>query len=149
MDYRKLNDITVKNRYPLPNIKELQDRLQGAKWFTKLDLRGAYNLIKIKEGEEWKTALRTRYGHYEYSVMPFGLTNAPATCQMMVNDALRAHLDHTAVAYLDDILIHSKTEQDHIRHVKEVLDCLQERHSGLSQKRVNSTRKKSTSLASS
>lgn len=127
VDYRKLNDITVKNRYPLPNIKELQDRLQGAQWFTKLDLRGAYNLIRMKEGEEWKTAFRTRYGHYEYKVMPFGLTNAPATCQMMINDALRAHLDHFAIAYLDDILIYSKTESQHIEHVKKILDCLQER----------------------
>jgi len=127
VDYRKLNDITVKNRYPLPNIKELQDRLQGAQWFTKLDLRGAYNLIRMKKGEEWKTAFRTRYGHYEYKVMPFGLTNAPATCQMMINDTLRAHLDHFAIAYLDDILIYSRTESQHIKHVKKILDCLQER----------------------
>jgi hypothetical protein len=80
VDYRKLNDITVKNRYPLPNIEELQQRLQGAKWFTSIDLRGAYNLIRMKAGEEWKTAFRTRYGLYEYIVMPFGLTNALATC---------------------------------------------------------------------
>jgi len=127
VDYRKLNDITVKNRYPLPNIKELQDRLQGAQWFTKLDLRGAYNLIRMKEGEEWKTAFWTRYGHYEYKVMPFGLTNAPATCQMMINDALRTHLDVFAIAYLDDILIYSKNEKEHIDHVKTILDCLQQR----------------------
>ena len=80
VDYRKLNDITIKNRYPLPNIGELQDRLGKAKIFTKLDLKGAYNLIRIKEGEEWKTAFRTRYSHYKYLVMPFGLTNVPATC---------------------------------------------------------------------
>ena len=79
VDYRKLNDITIKNRYPLPNIEELQDRLAKAKWFSKIDLKGAYNLIRMKEGEEWKTAFRTRYGHYEYLVMPFRLTNAPAT----------------------------------------------------------------------
>jgi hypothetical protein len=80
VDYRKLNDITIKNRYPLPNISELQDQLAGAQYFTALDLQGAYNLICMKEGEEWKTAFRTRYGLYEYLVMLFGLTNALATC---------------------------------------------------------------------
>jgi hypothetical protein len=80
INFRKLNEITIKNRYPLPNISELQDRLAGAQYFTALDLQGAYNLVRIKEGKEWKTAFRTRYGLYEYLVMPFGLTNAPATC---------------------------------------------------------------------
>ena len=126
IDYRKLNEITIKNRYPLPNISELQDRLAGAMFFTALDLRGAYNLIRMKEGEEWKTAFRTRYGHYEYLVMPFGLTNAPATCQALINNVLRAHLDKTVVAYLDDILVYSKTLEEHINHVKEVLECLQQ-----------------------
>ncbi len=124
VDYRKLNDMTIKNRYPLPNISELQDRLAGARYFTALDLRGAYNLIRMKEGEEWKTAFRTRYGLYEYLVMPFGLTNAPATCQELVNNVLRVHLDKTVVAYLDDILVYSKTLEEHIRHVTEVLECL-------------------------
>jgi transposase InsO family protein len=124
IDYRKLNEITIKNRYPLPNINELQDRLAGAMYFTALDMRGAYNLIRMKEGEEWKTAFRTRYGHYEYLVMPFGLTNAPATCQALVNNVLRAHLDITVVAYLDDILVYSKTLEEHVTHVREVLACL-------------------------
>ena len=121
VDYRKLNEITKKNRYPLPNIQELRDRLAHAKWFTALDLRGAYNLIRMKKGEEWKTAFRTRYGHYEYTVMPFGLTNAPATCQEMVNNALGDCLDVYAIAYLDDILIYSETLEEHKKHVKEVL----------------------------
>ena len=124
VDYRKLNDITIKNRYPLPNIGELQDRLGKAKIFTKLDLRGAYNLIRMKEGEEWKTAFRTRYGHYEYLVMPFGLTNAPATCQALINNVVRAHLDRSAIAYLDDILIYSESTEEHVSHVQEVLGCL-------------------------
>jgi hypothetical protein len=124
VDYRKLNDITIKNRYPLPNIGELQDRLARAKIFTKLDLRGAYNLIRVKEGEEWKTAFRTRYGHYEYLVMPFGLTNAPATCQTLINNVIRAHLDRTAIAYLDDILVYSESEEEHKKHVNEILECL-------------------------
>ena len=126
IDFRKLNEITIKNRYPLPNITELQDRLEGAQYFTALDLRGAYNLIRMKEGEEWKTAFRTRYGLYEYLVMPFGLTNAPATCQELVNNVLRAHLDRTVVAYLDDILVYSRTLEEHIQHVKEVLECLKQ-----------------------
>jgi hypothetical protein len=124
VDYRKLNDITVKNRYPLPNISELQDRLSGAKFFTALDLRGAYNLIRMKKGEEWKTAFRTRYGHYEYTVMPFGLTNAPAVCQALINNVLREHLDITVVAYLDDILVYSQTLEEHKVHVRQVLECL-------------------------
>lgn len=129
VDYRKLNDITIKNRYPLPNIEELQDRLAKAKWFSKIDLKGAYNLIRMKEGEEWKTAFRTRYGHYEYLVMPFGLTNAPATCQMMINDTLKEYLDRTVVAYLDDILIYTNGDlKQHIKDVQQVLTKLQERN---------------------
>ena len=124
VDYRKLNDITIKNRYPLPNIAELRDRLSHAQVFTALDLRGAYNLIRMKEGEEWKTAFRTRYGHYEYLVMPFGLTNAPATCQELMNNVLRAHLDIFVIVYLDDILIYSNTLEEHIEHVQTVLTCL-------------------------
>ena len=80
VDYRKLNDITIRNSYSLPLMDELRDRVQGAKFFTKLDLRDGYYLIRIKEGDEWKIAFRTRYGHFEYKVMPFGLANAPATC---------------------------------------------------------------------
>lgn len=126
VDYRQLNDITVKNRYPLPNIKELRDRLSRAKIFTALDLRDGYHLIRIKEGEEWKTAFRTRYGHYEYTVMPFGLTNAPATFQELINNVLRPYLDITVIAYLDDILIYSENEEQHTGHVLEVLQALDE-----------------------
>ena len=124
VDYRKLNEITIKNRYPLPNANELRDRLAGAKWFTKLDMRGAYNLIRMKAGHEWKTAFRTRYGSYEYMVMPFGLTNAPASCQGLVNNVLRNLLDQCVIAYLDDILVYSKTLDDHRQHVTKVLTCL-------------------------
>lgn len=124
VDYRNTNSKTIKDRYALPLIKELQDRLQGAQWLTSLDLRGAYNLIRMKEGEEWKTAFRTRYGVFEYLVMPFGLTNAPATFQRMINEQLHEYLDIFVVAYLDDILIFSKTEAEHIEHVKRVLDKL-------------------------
>ena len=88
IDYRKINEITIKDRYPLPLANELRDRLQGAKIFTKLDLRGAYNLVRMKEGEEWKTAFRIRHGHYEYLVMPFGLINVLATYMRIMNTIL-------------------------------------------------------------
>lgn len=94
VDYRGINKITIKNRYPLPLIAELLDRLKSAKVFTKIDLRGAYNLLRIKAGEEWKTAFRTRYGHFEYLVMPFGLTNAPASFQHLMNHNFRDLQSH-------------------------------------------------------
>ncbi|MGB2685899.1 MAG: pol polyprotein, partial [Olleya sp.] len=128
VDYRKLNDITIKDCYALPLINELQDRFQGATVFTKLDLRGAYNLIRIKEGEEWKTAFRTRYGLFEYTVMPFGLTNAPASMQRLMNNTLHEYLDVFVIVYLDDILIYSKSEQEHVKHVKMVFEKLSQRN---------------------
>jgi hypothetical protein len=121
VDYRGLNKITIKNRCPLPLITETLDQLREARIFTKLDLKGAYNLVRIAEGDEWKTAFRTRYGHFEYLVMPFGLTNAPATFQAFLNDVLREHLDNFVVIYLDDILIYSRNVRDHIQHVRLVL----------------------------
>ncbi len=126
VDYRALNDITTKDRYPLPRIEETLNQIRGAKYFTRLDLRSAYNLIRIKEGDEWKTAFRTRYGLYEFLVMPFGLTNAPATCQRFVNDTLREFLDVFCVCYLDDILIYSENLEDHYRQVRKVLRKLHE-----------------------
>lgn len=124
IDYRGLNNVTVKDRYTPPRIPDLIDRLQGAKIFTRLDLRGAYNLVRIKPGDEWKTAFRTRYGLYEYKVMPFGLCNAPATFQRLINTVLRPFLDVSAVAYLDDILIFSTNKDDHPTHVRQVLSAL-------------------------
>jgi RNase H-like domain found in reverse transcriptase/Reverse transcriptase (RNA-dependent DNA polymerase)/Integrase zinc binding domain/Chromo (CHRromatin Organisation MOdifier) domain/Domain of unknown function (DUF4939)/Retroviral aspartyl protease/Integrase core domain len=126
IDYRGLNAITIKNRYPLPLIHEILHRFASARVFTKLDLRGAYNLVRIKEGDEWKTAFRCRYGHFEYCVMPFGLTNAPAVFQHLMNDILREFLDDFCVVYLDDILIYSKNVSDHTDHVQKVLQCLRE-----------------------
>lgn len=124
IDYRGLNAMTVKNRYPLPLIDSLLDRLSGAQVFTKIDLRGAYNLVRIKPGDEWKTAFRCRYGHFEYSVMPFGLTNAPAVFQDMMNDILSDYLDIFVVVYLDDILVFSQTPEEHTIHVRKVLQRL-------------------------
>ena len=126
VDYRELNDITVKNSYPLPLISEIQDRFQKAKYFTKFDIPAAYNRIRIKEGDEWKTAFGTRFGHYEYLVMPFGLTNAPATFQAFINNVLREYLDVFVTAYLDDILIYSETYEEHIIHVNKVLETMKQ-----------------------
>ena len=105
IDYRALNKITIRNRYPLPLMSTAFDMLQGAKVFTKLDLRNVYHLIRIREGDEWKTAFNTPTGHYEYQVMPFGLTNAPAVFQALINDVLRYMINHFVFVYLDDILI--------------------------------------------
>ncbi|KAK7913158.1 hypothetical protein WMY93_013369 [Mugilogobius chulae] len=124
IDYRGLNDITIKNRYPLPLISSGFELLQGAKVFTKLDLRNAYHLVRIREGDEWKTAFNTPSGHYEYLVMPFGLTNAPAVFQALVNDILRDMLNKFVFVYLDDILIFSSDLDSHISHVKQVLRTL-------------------------
>ena len=114
VDYRGLNKVTVKNRHPLPLIMESLERLSQAKWYTKLDVREAYYRIRIAEGDEWKTAFCTKYGHFEYTVMPFGLTNAPAQFQAYINHALVGLIDVTCIVYLDDILIYSDTEEDHI-----------------------------------
>ena len=126
VDYRALNRITVKNRYPLPLIGEIINRVEGAKFFTKIDIKDAYHRLRIKQGDEWKTAFRTRYGHYEYLVLPFGLTNAPATFQSYVHQALEGLLDQCCIAYIDDILIYSETRDEHVSHVEEVLRRLRQ-----------------------
>ena len=110
VNYRGLNKVTILNRYPLPLMNELRGRVRGAKIFTKLDLKSGYNVIRIKEGDEWKTAFRTRYGVFEYKVMPFGLANAPATFQNMMNEIFRDMIDLGVVIYQDDILIYSENE---------------------------------------
>ncbi len=102
------------------------DRLCTGKIFTKLDLCGAYNLLRIRPGDEWKIAFRTRYDHFEYTVMPFGLTNAPAVFQHLMNDILREYMDEFVVVYLDDILIFSKDQETHDKHVRLVLATLRE-----------------------
>jgi transposase InsO family protein len=123
VDYRGINEGTIKNRYPLPLLQDTLMNLSKAKWFTKLDIRGAYNLICMAEGEEWKTAFRTRYCLFESLVMPFGLTNALATFQNYINDVLAPYLDCFCTAYLDDTLIYSDNFEEHQQHVRLVLDA--------------------------
>ena len=124
VDYRMLNQQTVKDSYPLPNIDELLDQLSGAKYFTALDLNSGYHQIPVAKKDRHKTAFRTRYGSYQFRVMPFGLTNAPATFQSWMNEMLKPHMDTFVVVFLDDILIFSKTKEEHKEHVRVVLDCL-------------------------
>jgi hypothetical protein len=126
VDFRKLNDMTEKDRYTLPLIQDLQDWTAGAVFFTKIDLRDGFYNIRIKQGDEWKTAFRTHLGLYEFCVMPMGLTNAPATFQRHVNHVLREYLYKFALAYLDDILIYSKTMEEHMDHVRKVLQKLRD-----------------------
>ena len=109
IDYHALNSMTIKNRYPLPLISELLDRVKGAKYFTKIDVRDAFNRLRIALGHEFKTAFRTRYSHFKYLVMPFGLTGAPGTFQSYINDIICDCLDRFTVAYMDDILIYSNS----------------------------------------
>lgn len=124
MDFRALNEISVKDRYPLPLIKETLNNLNGMKYFTKIDIISAFNNVRMKEGHEKFTAFLTRFGLFESLVMPFGLTGAPATFQRFINDALREYLDRFCSAYLDDILIYSKTKEEHLEHVRQVLERL-------------------------
>lgn len=124
VDYRGLNKITRKDRYPLPRIPDLIDRLRSAKTFTKMDLRGAYNLVRIAEGDEWKTTFRTRFGAFEYRVMPFGLCNAPSTFQRFMNEVFADLLDISVIIYLDDILVFSSDPSQHTAAVREVLSRL-------------------------
>jgi len=126
VDYQAFNRITIPNRYCLLLMQDLQDRVQGARWFTKLDLKNGFNRIRIREGNVWKTAFRTRYGLYEFQVIPFGLTNTPSTFQDMMNHIFSDMIDLGLLVYMDNFLIYPKTEEEHNQRVKEVLRRLQE-----------------------
>ena len=126
IDYRALNKITIKNKYPLPRIDDMLDRVGGSKYFSKIDLRSGYHQIKIAEEDIYKTAFRTRYGHFEFKVMPFGLTNAPATFQSMMNNLFQEYIDKFVSIYIDDILVFSKSKEEHLEHLKIVLDILRD-----------------------
>ena len=124
IDYRDLNSITIKNKYPLPNINQLLDRLSNAKWFSKLDLANGYHQLRIDPEDVKKTAFTTRYGMFEWLVVPFGLTNAPSVFMQLMQEVLAPFLDQFVIVYLDDILVYSANLDDHIKHVNQVLQTL-------------------------
>ncbi|KAI0493363.1 hypothetical protein KFK09_023479 [Dendrobium nobile] len=124
IDYRDLNKVTIKNKYPLPRIDDLFDQLSGSSVFSKIDLRSGYYQVKVKETDVVKTAFSTRYGHYEFLVMPFGVTNAPAIFMDLMNRVFREYLDQFVIVFIDDILVYSASEDEHARHLRIVLETL-------------------------
>ncbi|GJY87570.1 putative reverse transcriptase domain-containing protein [Tanacetum coccineum] len=124
IDYHELNKLTVKNRYPLPRIDDLFDQLQGSSVYSKIDLRSGYHQLRVRDEDIPKTAFRTRYGHYEFQVMPFGLTNAPAVFMDLMNRVCRPYLDKFMIVFIDDILIYSKTKEEHDAHLRLILELL-------------------------
>ncbi|GKC69626.1 putative reverse transcriptase domain-containing protein [Tanacetum coccineum] len=124
IDYRELNKLTVKNRYPLPRIDDLFDQLQGSSVYSKIDLRSGYHQLRVREQDILKTAFRTRYGYYEFQVMSFGLTNAPAVFMDLMNRVCKPYLDKFVIVFIDDILIYSKNKEEHEEHLKAILELL-------------------------
>ena len=126
VDYRSLNTVTIKNKYPLPRIDELFDQLKGAKYFSKIDLHSGYHQVRINADDIPKTAFRTRFGHYEFLVLPYGLTNAPTTFMTLMDSVLRPYLGKFVIVFLDDILVYSKTLEEHLEHLRKVFQLLRE-----------------------
>jgi hypothetical protein len=124
VDYRSLNEVTIKNKYPLPRIEDLFNQMKGASVFSKIDLRLGYHQLKIRESDIPKTAFRTRYGLYEYTVMSFGLTNAPADFMYLMNKVFMEYLDRFVVVFIDNILVFYKTMEEYEEHLKLVLEKL-------------------------
>jgi hypothetical protein len=123
VDYRELNSKTVKNKFPIPIVDELLDKLKGARFFTKLDLRSGYHQVLMHQEDIAKTAFQTHHGHFEFLVMAFGLTNAPSTFQTLMNDVLRAFLHRFVLVFFDNILIYNNTWAEHLQHVRLVLQA--------------------------
>ncbi|GJT44598.1 putative reverse transcriptase domain-containing protein [Tanacetum coccineum] len=124
IDYRELNKLTVKNRYPLPRIDDLFDQLKGSSVYSKIDLRSGYHQVRVRDEDIPKTAFRTRYGHYEFQVMPFGLTNTPAVFMDLMNRVCKPYLDKFVIVFIDDILIYSHNKEEHANHLRIILELL-------------------------
>ncbi|GJZ48041.1 putative reverse transcriptase domain-containing protein [Tanacetum coccineum] len=122
IDYRELNKLTVKNRYPLPRIDDLFDQLQGSSVYSKIDLRSGYHQLRVKDEDIPKTTFITRYGHYKFQVMPFGLTNAPAVFIDLMNRVCKPYLDKFVIVFIDDILIYSRNKEEHEDHLRIILE---------------------------
>ena len=126
IDYRQLNKVTIRNQYPLPTIDDLFDQVQGAKVFSKIDLRSGYHRLKVRREDVPKTAFKTRYGHYEFLAMPFGLTNAPASFMDLMNRVFGPYLDKFVIVFIDDILVYSSSKEEHAEHLRKILQTLRE-----------------------